>query len=202
MRKNPSGTPKYDPVLLLNNVDTARPLPSGIELAIWRAVERETLKKGEMLLQIGAVCDRVWLIEKGLFRSYKMVKGQEQNAWFMKENDFMTDPKSFRRAEPSNHAIQALEDCIVHSISRRQMEAFCGKSHEFEHICHLLTWNYYMRFMDYWDELTSGTVQQRYRRFLQLFPGLDSRKSMALRHIASLLKCSTRSVQRVRSDEG
>lgn len=198
MKKKAVSPAKYNPIQRLNEVDSNVQIPSGIELQILRIIQRDSVKKGEALLEMNTVCDRIWFIESGLFRSHRKVKGREENTWFMKENDLMTDPKSFHTGAPSKHSILAMEDSIVYSISRRQIYDLCKKSHDFEHICHLLTWEYYTKFMDYWDELTSGTIRQRYNRFLILFPGLDDRESVSVRHIASLLKCSVRSLHRVR----
>jgi CRP-like cAMP-binding protein len=196
MKKKPIGQTQFDPIQRLNEVDGTTNIPPDIELLIRRIIRRDLVRKGTFPLQIGAVCDRIWFIETGLFRSFKKVKGREENTWFMKENDLMTDPKSFHSGEPSKHSIQAMEDSFVYSITRRQMNELCAKSHEFERICHLLTWEYYTKFMDYWDELTSGTIRYRYKHYLNHFPFLNDRISVD--HIASLLKCSSRSIRRVK----
>ncbi|HVU54690.1 MAG TPA: cyclic nucleotide-binding domain-containing protein [Puia sp.] len=199
MKKKTVDLTEYDPIQRLNEVDSAVQVPPDIELDIRRVIRRDTIKKGALLLEMNTVCDRIWFIEKGLFRSYKKIKGSEENTWFMKENDLMTDPKSFHSGEPSKHNICAMETSIVHSISRQQINNFCIRSHAFEHICHLLTWEYYTKFMDYWDELTSGTIRQRYHHYLIHFPYLNDRISVD--HIASLLKCSSRSIRRVRENK-
>jgi len=196
MKKKAADYPQYDPIQRLNEVDSAIQIPADIELHIRRIIRRDIVRKGSLLLKIGAVCDRIWFIESGLFRCYKKVKGSEENTWFMKENDLMTDPKSFHTGEPSKHSILAMEDSFVYSISRQQIYDLCKTSHAFEHICHLLTWEYYTKFMDYWDELTSGTIRQRYNHYLIHFPYLNDRISVD--HIASLLKCSSRSIRRVK----
>jgi len=199
MKKNAAENPQFDPIQRLNEVGGNIQIPSGVELQIRRIIHRDSVQKGEVLVEMNTVCDRIWFIGSGLFRSYKKVKGREENTWFMQANDLMTDPKSFHTGQPSKHTILAMEDSIVYSIARHQIYDLCRKSHDFEHICHLLTWEYYTKFMDYWDELTSGTVKQRYNRFLLLFPGLDDRESVAVRDIASLLKCSVRSLHRVKT---
>jgi CRP-like cAMP-binding protein len=196
MKKKALSPTLYDPIQRLNDVDSTIPIPPEIELQVRRILRRNLVKKGAFLLEMGTICDRIWFIESGLFRSYRKVKGSEENTWFMRENDLMTDPMSFQRREPSKHSIRAMEDSTVYSISRQQIDELCHKSHAFEHICHLLTWEYYTKFMDYWDELTSGTIRQRYTHYQMHFPYLDDRVSVD--HIASLLKCSTRSIRRVR----
>ncbi len=105
MKKNAVNSANYDPIQRLNEVDNKVQVPSGIELQIRRNLQRDSVKKGEVLLEMNTVCDRIWSIQSGLFRSHKKVKGREENTWFMKENDLMTDPKSFHTGEPSKHSI-------------------------------------------------------------------------------------------------
>ena len=94
MKKNAVNSANYDPIQRLNEVDSKVQVPSGIELQIRRNLQRDSVKKGEVLLEMNTVCDRIWFIQSGLFRSHKKVKGREENTWFMKENDLMTDPKN------------------------------------------------------------------------------------------------------------
>ena len=38
--------------------------------------------------------------------------------WFVKEGDFITSISSFHKQKPSEHYIDALEDCVIISINR------------------------------------------------------------------------------------
>lgn len=167
-----------------------------LELQLFRALRQEMLEKNELLLRINETCDRIWFIEKGLFRSFRRNKGQEEDVWFMKEGDIMTSPRSFYSGKPGRHAIQALESSVVYSISKRQLDDIYERHPKFERIGRLLTEKYYLLSLDNWEELASGTVKARYHHFLRTYPGLDRR--VPLKYIASFLKCSVRSLQRVR----
>jgi CRP-like cAMP-binding protein len=189
----------YDPIKRLNEIAPPVCVPGEIELELHRFLKWENVKKKECLLEINETCDRIWFIKKGLFRSFKKVRGKEEIVWFMGENDLMSDPQSLKRVEPSKLTIEALEDSIVGSITKKQLEILQKASHAFEHIVHSLTWEYYLKFMDYWENLTSGTIRHRYNLFLKFFPGLSTRVRVI--HIASFLKCSTRSIHRVRKSK-
>ncbi|SRR5216684_7396418 len=189
----------YDPIKRLNEIAPPTRIPGEIELELRRFLKWEHVKKNEVLLETNEICDRIWFIKKGLFRAFKKVRGKEEIVWFMGENDLMSDPQSFKRGERCKHTIVALEDSILCSILKKQLEMLQKSSHDFEHIVHSLTWEYYLKFMDYWEDLTSGTIKHRYHLFLKYFPGLDTR--VPVKHIASFLKCSTRSIYRVRKSK-
>jgi len=167
-----------------------------LELHLYRILQQHTVEKKERLLEMNEICDRVWFIETGLFRSFRKYKGQEENVWFMMEGDVMFSPQSFYGRKRSRHVIEALEESIVYSVSAAQLDDIYEKFPKFERTGRLLTQKYYLLSLDNWEELTSGTVKDRYNHFVKTYPGLDKR--ITVKHIASFLKCSVRSIQRVR----
>ena len=184
-----------DLIQLLKTFDHNTITPQ-IELLLYRMLQRDLILTDDYLVKKGEICDRVWYIEKGLFRCFRMYKGQEENVFFMSEGDVMHVPQSFYSEKPSRHFLQAREDSIVHSISKPQLNATYINHPPFERVGRLLTEKYYLLALDYWEELASGTVKDRYNHFLQVYPTLADR--LILKDIASFLKCSERSVQRAR----
>jgi CRP-like cAMP-binding protein len=75
MKKNAAEDPQFDPIQRLNEVDSVIKIPADIELHIRRILRRNFVRKGALLLEMGAISDRIWFIESGLFRCYK--KGRE-----------------------------------------------------------------------------------------------------------------------------
>jgi CRP-like cAMP-binding protein len=184
-----------DLIQLLKKVDNDA-ITQEIELLLYRKLQRDLILTDDMLVKKGEVCDRVWYIEKGLFRCFRMHKGQEENVFFMSEGDVMHVPQSFYGETPSRHFLQAREESIVHSILKRQLNDIYVNHYRFERIGRLLTEKYYLLALDNWEELASGTVKDRYNHFLKVYPTLADR--LHLTDIASFIKCSVRSVQRAR----
>lgn len=114
----------------------------------------------------------------------------------MKEGDVMFAPLSVYTGEPSEVAIEALEDSVVHSISIRQLELIYQRYLPFNIIGRKLTEEYYMRSLQNADLLRESTIRARYLRFLKLYPDLDER--IPALHVASFLGCSEEAFVRVR----
>jgi CRP-like cAMP-binding protein len=161
-----------------------------------KILKKETVKKKTHLLQINEVCERVWFVEQGSFRGYLKSKGGQKNEWFMIEGDVMFAPLSVYTAEPSEVAIEALEDSIVLSISIRQLEQIYQRYLQFNIIGRKLTEEYYVRSLQNAALLRESTIKARYLRFLKLYPELDIRIPAV--HIASFLGCSEEAFNRVR----
>lgn len=161
-----------------------------------KILKKETIKKKKKILEINEVCERVWFIEKGLFRGYLRSKGRQKNEWFMKEGDVMFAPLSFYTGEPSEVAIEALEESVVYSISIHQLEHIYRKYVKFNITGRKLTEKYYMMSLRNAAVLRESTIKARYVRFLKLYPDLDNRVPAI--HIASFLGCSEEAFVRTR----
>ena len=161
-----------------------------------KILKKELIPKRKKLLEMNEVCERVWFIEKGLFRGYLKSKGRQKNEWFMKEGDVMFAPLSFYTDEPSEVAIEALEDSIVYSISKHQLEHIYRKFTEFNLVGRELTQKYYMKSLKDAAALREPTIKARYTRFLKSYLDLDKRVPAV--HIASFLGCSEEAFVRVR----
>src|SRR5205809_7716154 len=70
------------------------------------------LRRKQYLLQEGDVCKYVAFVEKGLLRAFTIDdKGREHITQFAFEGWWIADQVSFLTGEPSEHNIEALEDC-------------------------------------------------------------------------------------------
>lgn len=87
-----------------------------------------TLKKGELLLRQGAVCNNVSFINKGLLRMYTTTAdGRDKLTEFFREGDYTADYRSFLLREPSLTSIQALEDTEVVETSYDDLQMIYRK---------------------------------------------------------------------------
>jgi CRP-like cAMP-binding protein len=163
---------------------------------LYKILRKEIIIKKGTLLKINDVCERVWFIEKGLFRGYTIFKGIQKNEFFMTAGDVMFAPLSVYTGDPSELGIEALEDCIVYSISIRQLELIYAKYPEFNLIGRKLTEKYYMMSLQNAALLRHYNIKPRYLGFLKLYPHFD--KPVPAVHIASFLGCSEEAFIRMR----
>lgn len=69
------------------------------------------LKKGDILLRQGTICQNVSFLNRGLMRMYSSGdSGREHIIEFFREGEYTSDYRSFLLREPSLTSLQALED--------------------------------------------------------------------------------------------
>jgi CRP-like cAMP-binding protein len=84
-----------------------------------KLVYSKKVNKGEFIIEAGEICDKLFYIEKGLIRIYRMDDEKEVTTWFTKEGDFVTTVNSFHFGQPSKEYFEAIEDSIVYYINKK-----------------------------------------------------------------------------------
>ena len=82
--------------------------------------------KNEFILIQGKVCDFVAFINKGAFRGFYSVDGQEYSKQFFLEDGFCTDYASFLTEKKSLTYLQATEDSTVIILKKKRL-TLCTK---------------------------------------------------------------------------
>lgn len=78
-----------------------------------------TLKKGDYFLKSGRVCDKLSFHKSGFIRVYVPTKEKEITQWISSSGYFITDLAGIIFNQPSKYTIQALSDCELYSIDRK-----------------------------------------------------------------------------------
>lgn len=78
------------------------------------------VRKKEVLLKEGATARYIGFIEKGVIRSYRQVRKSEMTIWLMREGDIFVSLYSFFLQQAATETVEALEPCIIHTISYEQ----------------------------------------------------------------------------------
>lgn len=98
---------------------------------LFKLVFAQKVKKGEFILHDLEVCNRLYYIESGLIRIFRTQESKEISTWFAKEGDFISTVKSFHLGVPSLESFEALEDCIIYSITKKQYHFLVEQSSSF-----------------------------------------------------------------------
>lgn len=77
------------------------------------------VNKGEFIIEAGDICDKLYYIEKGLVRIYRLEGEKEITTWFTKEGDFVTIVNSFHFGQPSKEYFEAIEDSVIYYINKK-----------------------------------------------------------------------------------
>ena len=84
-----------------------------------KLVYSRKVRKGEFIIEEGEICDKLYYIEKGLVRIYRIEGDKEITTWFTKEGDFVTTVNSFHFGLPSKEYFEAIEDSVIYYINKK-----------------------------------------------------------------------------------
>jgi len=85
------------------------------------------LDKESHLLKTGQYCDNYYFVETGSLRIYTMVDNLVVTNWFAFEGNFFTDLESYTFQCVAKFNIQAIENCTLLYISRKNMNILLAK---------------------------------------------------------------------------
>jgi len=128
---------------IIRNMNAIYPLPAELELLLRKTIRRDVIRKKQKLLRTGQICTRLYFIEQGLLRLYVKHRNKDRNSWFLLEGDIVTSVTSFFGRAPSLETIEALEDCIVWSVSWQELQDFYERCPGFRKVGQYYTEKYY-----------------------------------------------------------
>lgn len=138
--------------------------PQEIDMVL-RATESRALKKHDVILSEGQVCNFVIIVVSGSLRLFHSTEEKEHTLNFFLEYDFAADHESFTTQKPSENVIEALEDSLICTISIYKLHELIAKNQAFFAIG---------RVMENWTKATALTnlenPQQRFEKLMELHP--------------------------------
>lgn len=144
------------------------------------------LQKKEILLLQGEPCHCEYFILEGCLRVFSTdISGDEHTMYFGMEEWWVGDPAAFFTRTASSYSIAALEDSTVVMISRENLELLYRHVPKFERYFRILIQNAFVAQQERINQNQSLTADERYRRFLEKYPGINQRVSQKM--IASYL---------------
>lgn len=146
-------------------------------------------KKKEYLLREGEICKEIFYVQKGLLRVYIINDGKEVNTWFVKEGDFITSVSSYHRQKPSEHFIDALEDCEIISIKKPTLDFIMKNNHKAALFATNELFNKLCEYQEQASALRFMNAENRYNYLCEKQPEIFNRISQ--KHLASFLGVET-----------
>jgi CRP-like cAMP-binding protein len=153
--------------------------------------------KGELLVTAGAMCNNVYLIRKGILRSFVKEGIKEITTWISTEQELATCITCFGLQQPARENIQALEDCQLSVLSMEDLQYLYDHFPESNIVGRKILEKYYRdaeerAFIARLMEATS-----KYKHFIATKSDLLNR--VPLKFIASYLGMTLETLSRIRS---
>jgi len=174
----------YD--LILQNVSRHIQLTSEEETLFTSLLHTRHIARRDFLLRPGEICRWETFIARGCLRTYIIDdKGVEHIVSFSVEGWWAGDMYSFHAQVPATLYIEALEDTVVHQIDKTALERLYSEAPRFERFFRILLQNAFVAHQNRILQNLSSTAEERYRQFMDQYPGLDQRVPQKM--IASFL---------------
>lgn len=155
--------------------------------------------KKEYLLREGEVCKEIFYVQKGLLRVYIINEGKEVNTWFVKEGDFITSISSYHKQQPSEHYIDALEDCEIITIKKTTLDFIMKNNHKAALFANNELFNKLCDYQEQASALRFMSAENRYNYLFEKQAAIFSRLSQ--KHLASFLGVDTTYLSKIISKE-
>ena len=156
-----------------------------------------TLSKGDFFLKGGQYADKLSFIQSGWMRIYAQTEKKEVTQWISTPGYFVTDLASLIFQSPARWSIQALTDCSLFTIYRRDYQRigdFVPKWHELEKLflakCFIILENRVFKHL-------SMSSEERYESLFEEYPELFN--EVPLQYLASMLGMTPETFSRIRN---
>lgn len=156
----------------------------------------EEIEKGSFYLKEGQISNKVSFIEKGLFRLFYQLDGEEKIMLFFSESQLMSDYFGFLTNTASIRPIQALEDSLIYSIEKKNLDKLFDYSKNWERIGRQLAESAYVTSVLRANRLLHDDYNTRVKTFLEESPSLMQRVPQYM--IASYLNMTPETLSRVK----
>ena len=154
------------------------------------------LKKNEVFVAEGQVCNKVGLIAQGLMKCVYNKDGEEIVFEFAHECNFISDYYSFVTNTPSEKEIRCLEDTIVYVITRDKLEKLAAEHPFIESMSRAMNERLFLHMHDRLKSMLLDDAQTRYQQLLAQRNDLAQRIPQYL--LASYLNVKPETISRIR----
>ena len=173
------------------------PLSSETVEQLLSILVRFPLKKYQVFLKEGEVCNYMSLVTSGLVRLFYYKDNREITEFFASEDTLFVSLESYFKREPSRIIIEALEPSVLYSFPYDEFENLCKTNAQVEHMYRKMLEGSLIISQHRLDSLQFETAHERYQRLLRDIPSIVLRVPSV--YIASYLGITPETLSRVRS---
>jgi CRP-like cAMP-binding protein len=156
------------------------------------------IKKGECLMQAGALDYHGYLVLKGLLRNYVITgKGEERTLLFSKEGDQTGSHSTIFYDEPASEYIEAIENSVVFALNSKNAEKLAEKYPKLLKLQNRILKKMLTESVERIKFYTVMSAEERFIHFSKHFPDLFKR--VPQKHLASYIGVTVVSLSRIKN---
>lgn len=172
------------------------PLPMDVMCEVMDKFHREELSKGDYFVKIGRPAQKLGFIESGLIRIYAASDQKEVTQWISTPGYFITELSSFVFQQPSRLNLQALENCIIWTITKENHQNLCKTFPEWNEVDKKFIAKCFVILEDRIFSHLYMTAEERFKQLMDFQPELFNQ--VPLQYLASMLGMTPETLSRMR----
>ena len=181
---------------LFNYFDSFHKISEKDKLAVEKILTTFTIKKNDLLQQVGDTCKTIYFLKSGIARIFYYKDGIDITESFAFENNIIARVESLFTGNPSQKAIQILEDAEIISINATQLFKLYDTNPSIERLFRLMFEKAYVETVNRIESIQFHSADERYKHLLKETNYLQK---IPLKHIASYLGITQVSLSRIRA---
>lgn len=186
---------------LIHTIKSITDLPEEEENKLVAISSEKFMAKGGLFIREGQIPNKFAFVTQGLFRYYYVDdKGNEFTKGFFSEKSFITAYSAMAKGIGSYYSIEALEDASIIVIDYTAWKILFNNHPCWSYFLLSLLEKGYIKKEKREREFLLLNAEERYKSFLQEYPGFDKRIKQHL--IASYLGITPVALSRVRKKMG
>ncbi|MDR2955118.1 MAG: Crp/Fnr family transcriptional regulator [Prevotella sp.] len=171
-------------------------LSGEVERELNTKVQFLTKKKGSFIIKKGQIVSNLFIVEKGLIRSFYNKEEQEITVWFGYENIPFAAIASIYSNQASHETIQCLEDSVFQYISEKDLYDLYEKYPEVNTIGRKIAEEYCILLDERAFSFQTKSAEERYDALIKNEPEIIKRAPLG--YIASYLGITQETLSRIR----
>lgn len=181
---------------LLNHIKTIFPISISSEKELSHICKEVAFSKGQNVQAINHTCKTLYYVKKGVVRIYYFKEAIDITESFEFENAFVARAESLFTGNPSQKAIEAIEDTILIAIDSKKLFKLFDTHNDLERLFRKIIEASYVTTVNRIESLQFNTAEERYKALLKASPNVLKR--IPLKYIASYLGITQVSLSRIR----
>lgn len=171
-------------------------LSDDLKAEIQKIAILESYKKGEIILDEGYVCRKMYFLNKGTVRTYFYQKGKDVTYWIYPDSSLFTAWPSFVNQKVSDEFIEATEPVELISISFENWKNLSEKFPEINRFGKLWMEEQMAQLHEFYMGYYFLSAKEKFDLLVTVFPSITQRANLG--HIASMLGISQETLSRIR----
>lgn len=116
---------------MIESIENVIQMDKGVIDVLVSHCRQKEVRKKTLLISPLVKDENVYILEKGIARSYNIIDGKEVTSWFSQEGDLTFSTNSFygKTEGYESERVQCLEDSLLNYIKISDLERLCNQYH-------------------------------------------------------------------------